>query len=335
MKAFNATHYAFLLLSFALITWRCAEDIDDFIPDPELKGNISEFYAAAREDISSVSILNIDFPTAVVTPRKTVLIFQPKSLVDDLGNIASGLVEIEILELLTKGEILLYGIPTNSFTKLLSSGGEFYIKASQGGQRLRLVESKPVRILTDLKGADPQERMELFYTTTDSSFTNEDVLTWYEADGNPNTWNNVDVTEWVALADSQQIIEGFGYESFSDQLDWINLDVFLNIPVQDRTDACVALPPEYGKVNTVVYMVFKDRNSVIKLRNDPEVDKFCSDYGLAVPIGDQVALVVISHQGDDSYRFALIEAEIRQNFEIAIYPEPATVEEIKEVVGGL
>ncbi len=328
------------LIVLLVVFFGCARDIDTFIPDPEviLNGDVDNFFEAARDDISQTSIINIDFPTAVVTPRKTVLIFQPKSLIDAQGNIATGLVEINILELLTRGEILLYGIPTNNREKLLTSAGEFFISAAQNGTSLKLREGMPVRILTDVtSGTTPDARMELFYGVREYDNTLQDsIYTWDEADDNPNTWDNVDVTEWVALADSQQIITGFGYECFSDSLKWINFDVFNNIPENQRTDVCVTLPEEYGNVNTVVFLVFNDQNSVIALPGNPGTMQFCNYYTqfiqLGVPIGASVTFVVISEQGEDNYFFALIETTIEEDHQEIILPHSATLEEIKDAI---
>ncbi|HLF64971.1 MAG TPA: hypothetical protein VI603_14500 [Saprospiraceae bacterium] len=324
-----------------LVFFGCAEDIDRFVPDPQiiLKGDIDRFFDAARDDISQTTTINIDFPTAVVTPRKTVLIFQPKSLIDAQGNIATGFVDIQILELLTRGEILLYGIPTHSRTRLLSSGGEFYVTASQNGLPLTLRDGMPVRILTDVTGSTPDERMELFYGELEDNDLIDSTYTWFEADNNPDLWSNVDVTEWVALADSQQIITGFGYESFSDSIDWINFDVFINIPQNERTDVCVSLPQEYGNVNTAVFLVFHQRNSVVALSGNAGIKQFCNYYSqyqlIGVPVGEPVTFAVVSEQGESKYFFALVETVLTQDYEISIIPEEAPLEIIKEEINKL
>ena len=319
-----------------LVFCSCAEDIDKFIPDPLVmqKGDINRFFDAARDDITQTTIINIDFPEPVVTSRKTVLVFERRSLIDQQGSVVTGDVEIRILELLTRGEILLYGIPTNSRDKLLSSGGEFYITATQNGAPLKLRPGMPVRILTDVEGM-PDNHMELFYgINEDTGFGN--VYTWAEADNDPGSWSNVVVTEWVAIADSQQIITGFGYECFSDSLKWINFDVFADIAEEDKTDVCVTLPPEYGNVNTMVFLVFNDLNSVIALPGDPETMQFCNFYTmflqLGVPIGAPVTFVVISEQGEDCYFFALKETVLVQNHQENLVPEKTPLEDIKDII---
>lgn len=327
------------VLFVILVIAACAGDIDRFIPNPDvmIKGDIGRFFEAARDDISTKRNIHMSFPTPVVTPRKTVLIFPPNSLENYQGEVANGVVEIELLELLTKGEILLYGIPTNSRDKLLYSGGEFHISATQNGQPLRLRSGMQVRILTDVQGETPNPRMELFYGVKEADdFGRDSIYTWEEADNTPGTWDNVTVREWVAVADSQQIITGFGYQCFSDSLRWINFDVFADIPEDQKTDVCVTLPDEYGNVNTMVFLVFNDLNAVINLPGNPETLQFCNYYTkflqLGIPIGASVTFVVISEQGEDCYFFALVTSVIVDDHLEEIVPVKTPLDEIKAAI---
>jgi hypothetical protein len=98
-----------------------------------------------------------------------------------VGSIISGSVEIRIVELFTKGEVLLYGIPTYNREKFLSTGGEFYVSATQNGKPLQLRPGMPVRILTDLAGAPYFQRMELFYGIREFRCLMDTIYTWEEA----------------------------------------------------------------------------------------------------------------------------------------------------------
>jgi hypothetical protein len=337
----TGVYHKSILAATILLVLGCGEDIDRFVPDPyvKLEGDIDHFYEASRENITQTTTINIEFPTAVVTRRKTVLIFQPNSLLDPAGNMVTGNVEIKIMELLTKGEILLYGIPTSSKARLLSSGGEFFVTASQDGLPLSLKESMPVRILTDVSGANPEQRTELFYGQAEDHEFMDSIYTWIEADGNPDTWSNVDITEWVALADSQQIITGFGYESFSDRLNWISLEEFVNIPPNDRTGVCVSLPPEYGDINTAVFLIFHQRHSIIALPWNFATRQFCNYYGqneiISVPIGTSATFVVVSSQGGGRYFFARVVTTLERDFEISIHPVETPLGMIKDAISKL
>lgn len=330
--------YAFML--GAIVLAGCSGDVDQFIPDPILKGDIDRFYAAAREDVEQTTTINIDFPTAVVTPRKTVLIFQPRSLIDAVGSIVSGAVEIRVVELFTKGEVLLYGIPTYNRENFLSTGGEFFITATQNGKPLHLRPGMPVRILTDLAGAPYAQRMELFYGHSEYNDAMMDtVYVWEEADNNPDTWDNVDVTEWVALADSQQIVSGFGYESFSDRLNWISFQVFVDIAKDKKANFCLLLPDAYGNTNTHVFLVSDDIKSIILLRGNTYTHEFCNyfayDLRVALPLGKAVKVVVIAEQGEDNYFFAMESIFLAKDHKLEIVPERTPLELIKEQIGKL
>jgi hypothetical protein len=326
---------ASLIVLFAC--FGCGKDVDVFVPDPALDvtGDINRFFEAARKTSSVRAIVNIDFPVPVVTALNSVLIMQPGSLRDDSGNTVTGQVNVSILELLTAGEILLSGIPTHSRGLLMGSGAEMYITAEQNGQPLLIKQGMPVRILTDLRpGTIPEPRMELFYDLQEKDIFTGALYpaTWEEADGNSSTWNNVDVTQWAAIADSQQIVTGYGYSCFPDRMGWINIGAFDQIPSADRTDVKITLPDGHNSVNTAVFLVFQDLNAVVRLAGSPGSTEFYNtyipDFKITLRRGAVARLVVIVEQGTNNYYYAEVETTLKENHREYVIPAQTPFEEI-------
>ncbi|MDQ3015951.1 MAG: hypothetical protein M3R25_04410, partial [Bacteroidota bacterium] len=133
---------------------------------------------------------------------------------------------------------------------------------------------------------------------------------------------------------SQQIITGFGYECFSDSTDWINVDVFFEIPEDQRTDVCVELPEEYTNTNTQVFMVFNDYKSIVMLEGNADLELFCEHYG-STPKGFNVTFVVISELGEDTYLFDAKTTTVGQNHVETLKPVMTPFIEIKNYLLSL
>jgi hypothetical protein len=339
------------LFLVALGLWGCADDIDEFRPDApidpgemELVGDIGNFFDAIDESEFTENFSGYaDWGFMIVTKHRTIIDFPPNSLIDPLtGDVVTGLVDVDLIELRTRGEMLLMGIPTESYGTILESGGEFRLTVSQNGKKLGLQPGKQIQFRVE--DDNPQNEMELWYTADVTLNAAGDVgTTWDDADDDPNTWSNVNVSEWTVLRDSVNgggdVISGFGYECWSDSLNWINIDVFKGLPDDEVTDACVALPDSFGNTNTIVYLVFEDLNSVINLPGNPETMQFCNYYykltTVGIPLGASVKFITISELGDDNYYLGLSETIITPDHLENIEPVSKTFEEIKEFLLGL
>ena len=158
--------FGFFLVALGLLG--CAEDFDVFdpddLPDPitELDGNVSNFFDAVRSEVpTETHTYYEDWGTQIVTDRETIIDVPWDAFVHLDGSPVTGVIDLEVVELRSAGEILLYGIPTESHGNLLQSGGEFHISANQNGAELRLAQGKQIQIR--VVDSNPQERMELWY----------------------------------------------------------------------------------------------------------------------------------------------------------------------------
>jgi hypothetical protein len=311
----------FFVFGLLIIIMSCGKDIDQFVPRPtqDTNGDINRLLSRLQTDIAGDVFTTVSCPCsgdAVFKIDKDLVLVVPQGFVN-LAQFpcSNGYFDINVTVCDTKGEILISGLPTVSEHTLLESRIELNLQILDGSTPVKLAHGKQIRILVN--DPDPRERMELFYGDYDR---------WIQADNNKDTWENVANSEWWIQLDSSQIT-GFGYECFSDSLDWINVDVFFEIPNDHRTTVCVDLPEGFTNKNTSVYMVFDDYKSLLWMPGDSSTQQFCEPYG-ATPVGFHATFVVVSEIGIGSYMFAAQKAIITPGHIETIAPKNTPYEEI-------
>ena len=311
----------FFVFGFLITMMSCGKDIDQFVPraTQDSNGDINRLMSRLQTDIAGDVFTTVSCPCsgdrAFLIDKDLVLVI-PEDFVDlNTYPCLNGSFDINVTVCDTKGEILISGLPTISEQKLLESRIELNLEILDGTSLVKLAHGKQIRILVN--DPDPRERMELFYGDSDQ---------WIQADENADIWDNVANSEWVIQQDSSQI-SGFGYECFSDSLDWINVDVFFEVPQDQRTSVCLDLPKEFTNKNTSVFMVFDDYKSLLWMPGDSSSQQFCEPYG-ATPVGFRVTFVVVSEMGIGSYMFAAQKAIITPGHVETIAPKNTPYDEI-------
>jgi hypothetical protein len=321
----------FFVLGMLVIMMSCGKDIDQFIPktSQSVTGDISRLSDRLRSDIAGDITTTISCPCygdRVFEIDKDLVLVIPPDFVDlSVYPCSGGFFTMDVVVCDTKGEILVAGIPTVAEDKLLESRIEFNLQIRDGTTPVRLAHGKQIRVLVN--DPDPRDRMELFYGDDDNQ-------EWIQVDQNPDTWDNVFNSEWWLQDSAQQIITGFGYECFSDSMDWINVDVFFEIPKEQLTNVCIELPEEFTNTNTAVFMVFDNYKSLLEMKGDPELKQFCEPYG-ATPIGFNVTFVVIAEMGEDNYFFTTKSTTITSNHFETLEPKRTPFAEIKNYINSL
>ncbi len=295
----------------------CTAEFDNFTPFEKVEKITS--LLDPQENSQSISFSNetgISFTTDYFS-----IITIPPDAFDISGVEGSGEVILKYLEIYSRGDKIKYNVPTISNGELLSSDGVFHFEVFAGEVSVKLKPGKKIKV--ELFNSNPNFKMELFY----GSLNSQDRFNWEEADRDRNNTDGVQIIEQRDSTGELLI----GYEFFTDSLRWINVDVFVDIPKDDKTEVCVELPSIYNNQNTTVYMVFRDYNSVLAMHAENESSKFCEPYGTS-PIGANVTFVVISKQGENTYHFAIEEAAITPNFITGINP---TETEMADIIAAL
>lgn len=300
----------------------CYQDAEYFIKEGS-SGAIEQFFDAVQT-LESTTTINSNAETNIITEDNSIITIPANAFQDANGNVVNNEnVQFEYLVIKDKGVLVMYNKPTISDGLLLESGGVFYFEASNPTTNEDYQLRDGYSILVRSIDPNPQSGMELF--------TGEERGIEYNWNTVDAEWGDVMISEWV-FQDSNQVIDGFGYEFLVDSLTWINCDVFYDLPDDQKTSACVTLPEIYTNQNTIVFGIFTDINSVVGLYGDPQTKKFCDNYE-AMPIGYDITFVSISVMGNDIYHFGMKSAVISDNHEEFIAPEVKTLEEILDLLG--
>ena len=292
-----------------------SSDIPSFFEDLSDPDHIVE-----AETSSEVGVL-------LTSDRGVIYTFPAGSYVLKNGDPYVGDVSIKVTELLTRSEMFLYGRPTISNGKIIESDGEFLIdvRSNPGDEELFLASGVTLNI--KIPNNNPDNDMELFYGEGE-----EEDFTWQDQGVDPNGWANIQNSEWQTQDSTGW---NFGYECFSENLQWINVDKFYQEFDEDElTTVCLELPEEYTNTNTSAFMVFNDYDSFLNMWGTPVLKQFCEPYG-ATPIGFNITFVTISKLTNDTYFLGTATVDVTENHLELITPVEMSFDDIKAFIDGL
>ena len=156
----------------------------------------------------------------------------------------TGIVDFEFIEIFDKGTMLVTNKPTLGLVgaekHLLTSGGEFYINATQGGEQLTLTCSMFLNVPTSITGGTDNNM---------TGFSGEE-----DADGNI-IWDNSTSNEFWASNLSPGATET--YNTFVSKFGWFNCDKFISFP-NGSTKITAYVPQEYGNGKSLIFLVVKN-----------------------------------------------------------------------------
>ena len=273
---------------------------------------------------SDKNVFDAELGGKITTPEDVTVNIPANACVTKTNQPCTGKIDIEILFLKTKGELIANDKPTTSGGKLLISGGVVKIMASQSGQEVKIASGKSLKIR--FKNASPDPNMRFFEGKTDGRFK----FDWVQIIGT-GSQNIANVTTW---ADSTLNRENRGYEIVTDRFGWINCDKFSDD--QNLTNKfSVALPDTFTNRNTSVYIVFKDINSVVKLEGNPSTKQFSIPNGYkGIPIGRNV-IVVSTSKFDTQSMLDVQETTVTATTTVKMKPQRSTPEEMKKKIHNL
>lgn len=321
------------LFTILLISNGCYKDDIIFTPDeipPVMEsGNIGDFYEKLPDKFDSLSFdATEDF--LMVTENNTIFQIAAGSFADEAGNVVTGNISFKYIEVLDRAEYVYYKLPTVSGKQRLRTEGVFRFEATQENKKLQLKEGKAITVR--LPSDDPDPGMMLFEAQGEGEnfdwVLNSDAVTGQD--------RNIFISEWFFNLDSsnQEFLEGFGYQFDCDIFKWINVDIFADVPDEDKTTVCVELPEIYTNENTIVFMYFNDSESILALYGDADKMQWCEPYG-ATPKGFKVTFIVIASIEEDVFHFALQEAEIKEDHVEFIEPKETSFEDIIKSIEDL
>ena len=184
--------------------------------------------------------------------------------------------DLEIIELLSYKDIILYNKPTTSNDRILSTAGAFYVQPKKDKQNL-IIEGSP-RI--DFFGMKIDPEMKLFYeeNAIDGGVTN-DRKTWGEAREVPGA-NQGEIS--INGQKFYQILPG--------KYGWINCDKFANI--------------EGEKTRLTIESSYPELKSMMIFVVIPRISSVIAVYGgkaLELPIGEKVKVVAVAKSVENEF----------------------------------
>lgn len=210
------------------------------------------------------------------------------------GNAVTGAIDIEYVELFDKGDMLVTNKPTMGLMpdgkkNLLISGGEFFIKATQGGQELATTCTINLVVPTNLTGGLDNE-MTLWIGNIDE----DDNLVWREAKGDGDGAGG----KGGVQGEANNYYVTFG------NFGWANVDKFYNDP-RPKTTILVDAPEGYDNDNCSIYLSYdgEGQNALAKLDTYTAAGLFSEHYG-QIPVG-LACHIIFATEDNGQWRYAI------------------------------
>ena len=295
-------------------------------PSPEAFADLQIEALADRIQLFTVSA---DSPIELIGEHGTHLTMGPHQLRTTSGEMVSGDVDIELIEVFDRAGMLAVDMPSqgrnaNDEIAQLISGGEHYVNASQDGEDLELAGSFMLQVSTETTGGRDDE-MTLFRP-------DETDGVWVEEEPNPEAFG----IGRMPGADGKGTVDT--YWLTSGEFGWTNIDRWHSDP-RPKTEIQVEVPQGYGPDNCGVYMAYVGEGSALARFDtwDENTNRFGEHYGL-IPIGLEVHVIFVTEsEGEWSYA---IQSETVSEDHITTFDDPASLlsgdmDDLSAAINGL
>ncbi len=298
------------ILFILILTVSACRKYENFVPynDQEAAAVSADDFFMATQEAGEFFTINTDETevVSITTDKGTILDIVPQSFLDGQNQPVSGLIDIEIIEVLDKGEMMIYDKPNalHLSDALLNSVGQIFIRATQDDLELKLQGTEAISIKIPSTALDENMRA---YTSHREGKANY----WIEDEGN--------IT----------FDPDFGYEIKAFTLGWYNCASPL--VSSELTSVCLNLPAQYTSRNTLAYVAYEGINGISRIYGDVIDETFCNQ----LPNGVKAQLIIISVQGKDNYYFDIQDITITDNLNINPNPTPSNLQGIVDFLAAL
>ena len=242
--------------------------------------------------------------TITLTSTKGVVIKLDGNALTKNGNPVTGAIDITFVELFDKGNMLISNKPTmgvmpDGKKSLLKSGGEFFIKATQGGVDLVSNGGIQLQVPANLTGTVDTEMLFWAGDTKD-----EDNLAWVNPRNAAGTGGQKDGNVGFSQTNYNVTFGSFG---------WTNVDKFYSDP-RPRTTILAAVPAGYNNTNSAIFLSYdgEGQNALAKLDTyNPTTLQFSEHYG-QIPIG-LACHVIFATEDNGNWRYAIKAVTVAAN----------------------
>ena len=279
------------LLALATIIFASCTNNEELAPIPPTAAAFKGINEAGIKKNTQTFTATAGTGTITLTSAKGVVITLNGNALTKNGNPVTGPIDITYIELFDKGNMLITNKPTMGIMadgnrSLLKSGGEFFIKASQGGVDLVSTGAIQLQVPANLTGGI-DNAMTLWKGEIDTN----DNLAWREVKdaaggkGGVGTQGN---TYYVTFGN-------FG---------WTNVDKFYSDP-RPKTTILADAPDGYDNTNSAIYLSYdgEGTNALAKLDTYTAAGLFSEHYG-QIPIGLACHVIFVT-EDNGNWRYAI------------------------------
>ncbi|WP_304197828.1 hypothetical protein [Flavobacterium alvei] len=243
--------------------------------------------------------------TITLTSAKGVIITLNGNALTKNGSPVTGAIDITFIELFDKGNMLITNKPTmgvmpDGKKSLLKSGGEFFIKASQGGVDLATTGGIQLQVPANLTGAIDTG---MLFWAGDIT-TDPENLAWVRPGTAAGTGGQKD-----GNVDFKQNTYNVSFGNFG----WTNVDKFYSDP-RPRTTILAEVPTGYDNTNSAIYLSYdgEGTNALAKLDTYNSTTKQFSEHYGQIPIG-LACHVIFATEDNGNWRYAIKAVTVQAN----------------------
>ena len=262
----------------------------------------------------------------IVTGEQGTKIIIPAGALGLNGNPVSGIINIELIEIYSKEDMMRFNMPTNGErqngdVEMLKSAGEFFINATQEGIELEVLA--PIQLISkpiDFSEADTE------ITLFKGGNNIEDTNNWQEDEFTQVSIGEVEGENGEWMANYLVDLSSFG---------WTNLDRWFNYD-GELTTLNVDTPEGYTGNTCEVYLSYDGEASGLARMDvyDEQTGMFTEHFG-KIPVGQQVHIILIA-EINGVLHYAIQGTTITQNhIEVMPEPQPGTEAELLNSIANL
>lgn len=246
----------------------CGKDNNTSTPDNY--SGMSSFHATNGVQLQHYTV-DAAAGGSFTSPQGTVVTIAPNSFKTQANGTVTGTVDIDFKDIYSKSDMLLSLTPTmflGSYAPM-KSGGEFFIKASQGGSGLVLTGTKAILLQQPLNGKPIDTAMVAMKGAKDTVATDR---LWY-----------IDGGDTVRKDPGSYVFALYHFTSPADSGTWCNSDNPSYFSAYPTTSLIMNLS-DTSQHNTEVYLVFSGINSMVHVYGYSSFIYYYAPQGLSCTI---------------------------------------------------
>ncbi|MDD3720889.1 MAG: hypothetical protein PHW92_00165 [Lutibacter sp.] len=270
------------------------DEIIDLQPQPDGVALAARFNENRQEATQEFTI-DASSGGVITGTQGTQVAFQPNSFGLN-GTPVTGNVTVQLIEIYDKASMLLknrttLGERANGDKEALESAGEFFVAATQEGNKLALLEmasltSRPINPAEFVGG------MQIFRAGGEDDDCDgiDATCDWVETDEDKNGENDT-----AEVRDGQGAAGVFVTYNYNiGNFGWTNLDRWFNF-TGPKTEIFIDVPDGFDKDNCAVYLSYDGEPTALARMDvwNTDLEMFTEHYGL-IPVGMEVHIIMVA-----------------------------------------